>query len=254
MAELAALQAQMAQALLAGRFDVVEPRLQPGLIQADEALSVHRDTALGGLMNALNLSFPTVLALVGEDFFDQAALAFIEQSPPASAWLTGYGEGFAGFLEAYEFAQELSYLADVARFDFAVDQVAHAAQGMDGRTLDLGEAVLTLDASLRLIDLDYPADAIRDALGEDEERLAGIDMRRRSRTLGLWRLPEGAGLRSLSPVSAAFVTAVLDGAGLSDFDAPEEDLAALSAEVFSAPFARLSPKTAGTQTASGDLP
>ena len=115
MAELAALQAEMAQALLAGRFGEVEARLQPGLIQAEEALSVHRDTALGGLVNALNLSFPTVLALVGEDFFDQAALAFALQSPPSGAWLTGYGEGFAGFLETYEFAQDLPYLADVAR-------------------------------------------------------------------------------------------------------------------------------------------
>lgn len=244
MAELAALQAEMAEALLAAHFDEVEERLQPGLIRAEEALSVHRDTALGGLVNALNLSFPTVLALVGKDFFDQAARAFIERSPPSSAWLTGYGEGFADFLAAYEFARELPYLADVARFDFAVERVAHAAEGEDGRTLDLGEAMLTLDASLRLVDLDYPADAIRDALGEDEERLAQIDMRRRRRTLALWRRPDGAGLRLLSPISAAFVKAVHDGRDLSDFEAPEEDLATLSAEVFSAPFARLSLKPA----------
>jgi hypothetical protein len=244
MAELAALQAEMAQVLLAGGFEGFERRLQPGLIQAGEALSVHRDTARGGLVNALNLSFPTVLALVGEDFFDQAALAFVERSPPSSAWLTGYGEGFAGFLEAYEPAQELPYLADVARFDFAVEQVVHAAEGEDGRALDLGEAVLTLDDSLRLVDLDYPADAIRDALGEDEERLAGIDMRRRRRTLALWRLPAGAGLRPLSPISAVFVRAMLEERDLSDFEAPEEDLAILSAEVFSAPFARLALKPA----------
>jgi hypothetical protein len=243
MAELAALQAEMAEALLAGRFEAVAARLQPGLIRADEALSVHRDTALGGLVNALNLSFPTVLALVGEDFFDQAALAFVEQAPPSSAWLTGYGEGFAGFLEAYEFAEDLPYLADVARFDFAVDEVAHAAEGEDGPTLDLGEALLTLDASLRLVDLDYPADAIRDALNGDEERLGGIDMRLRRRTVALWRLPDGAGLRPLGPIPAAFVRAVLEGRDLSDFDAPEEDLAALPAEVFSAPFARLALKT-----------
>jgi hypothetical protein len=249
MAELAALQAEMAQALLTGRFEAIEARLQPGLIQVEEALSVHRDTALGGLVNALNLSFPTVLALVGEDFFDQAALAFVEQSPPSSAWLTGYGEGFAGFLEEYEFAQELPYLGDVARFDFAVEQVAHAAEGEDGRALDLGEAVLSLNASLTLLDLHYPANAIRDALGEDEGRLAEIDMRRRRCTLALWRLPDGAGLRALSPVPAAFVRAVLEGQDLSDFDAPEEDLATLSAEVFSAPFARLFLKPA-----SGDVP
>jgi len=242
MAELAALQAEMAQALLAGRFQAVEPRLQPGLIRAGEALSVHRDTALGGLVNALSLSFPTVLALVGEDFFDQAALAYVEQSPPSSAWLTGYGAGFADFLATYEFAEDLPYLADVARFDFAVEQVGLAAEGEDGRALDLGEAILTLDASLELVELDYPADAIRDAIREDEERLAQIDMRRRRRTLALWRLPDGVGLRPLSSAPAAFAKGALDGRDLSDVEAPEEDLAALSAEVFSAPFARLSLK------------
>lgn len=243
MADLAALQAELAEALLSGRFEAVEARLQPILIGGGEALQVHRDTALGGLVNALKLSFPTVLALVGEDFFDQAALAFVVSAPPSSAWLTGYGEGFAEFLETYELAQDLPYLADVARFDFAVDAAGNAAVGEDGPSLDLGEAVLTLDASLRLIDLHYPANAIRDALNEDEERLAEIDMRRQRRSLALWRLPDGAGLRRLSPISAAFVKAVLDGDGL-DFEAPEEGLATLSDEVFSAPFARLALKTA----------
>ena len=141
-------------------------------------------------------------------------------------------------------ARDLPYLADVARFDFAVEAVAGAAAGEDGAELDLGEAVLTLDASLRLVELDYPADALRDALNEDEDLLAGIDMRRRRHGLALWRLPDGAGLRRLSPMSTAFVKAMLDGSHLSDFEAPEEDLAVLSAEVFSAPFARLSLKSA----------
>jgi hypothetical protein len=243
MPDLAALQAEFAQALLEGRFEAVEARLSSGPIDAREALSVHRDTGLGGLLHALSLTYPTVLALVGEDFFDQAALAFIEIAPPSSAWLTGYGEGFAEFVADYEPAQDLPYLADVARFDFAVETVAQAEAGRDGPALDLGGAVLTLDASLRLLELDYPADAIRDAIGEDEEGLAEIDMRRRRRILALWRLPDGAGVRVLSPVSAAFVKGLQDGADLSAFNAPAEDVVTLSAEVFPAPFARLSLKT-----------
>jgi hypothetical protein len=244
MADLAALQAEMAQSLLAGRFGEIEAHLQPGPIPTEEALSVHRDTALGGLVNALNLAYPTVVALVGEDFFDQAALAFIEQSPPSSAWLTGYGEGFAGFLATYEFARELPYLSDVAWFDFSVEATGNAEAGQDGPTFDLGEAVLTLDASLRLVELDHPADLIRDAISDDVERLAEIDMRPRRRALALWRLPDGAGVRHLSPVSATFVKAILEGWDLSEFEAPEADLQILSAEVLSAPFARLSLKTA----------
>jgi hypothetical protein len=242
MPDLAALQSEMARALLAGRFEALEPRLQPGPIAAREALSVHRDTALGGLLNALALSHPTVVALVGEDFFNQAARAFALRAPPSSAWLTGYGDGFADFLADYAFARDLPYLADVARFDFAVEAVGAAEAGRDGPSVDLGPAVITLDASLRLVELDYPADAIRDAIGEDEARLGEIDMRRGRRTLALWRLADGAGLRPLNPVSADFLRGMIEGDDLSQFDAPEEDLSILSAEVFSAPFARLSLK------------
>ena len=244
MADLAALQAGMVQALLAGRFEDIAARVRSGPIFAEEALSMHRETALGGLVRALALSHPTVLALVGEDFFGQAARTFVLGAPPSSAWLTGYGEGFADFLAGYEFARELPYLADVARFDFAVEAAGQCEAGRDGPALDLGETVLTLDASLRLVELDYPADAIRDALGQDEELLAGIDMRRQRRTLALWRLPDGAGLRRLSPISAALLQAVLAGEDLSDFEVPEDASATLSVEVFSAPFARLSLKPA----------
>ena len=101
MAELAALQARMAEALRSGRYASLAGAVRPGRIPAEEALAVHRNTALHGLINALRLSHPTVDALVGEDFFDQAARAFIEAQPPSSAWLTGYGEGFADFLQSY---------------------------------------------------------------------------------------------------------------------------------------------------------
>lgn len=242
MAELAALQAEMAQALLSGRFDQIAMRLSPGPVPAAEALTIHRGTALSGLVNALRISHPTVLALVGGDFFDQAARAFVRYAPPASAWLSGYGEGFAEFLAAYELARGLPYLADVASFDFAVDAVAAASPGEDGASLDLGEALLMLDASLRLIEVDYPADEIRDAVAEDEERLARIDTRPQRRTLALWRLPDGTGVRPLSLISAAFIAGMLAGDGQPALQATQDDLAALQAEVLTAPFARLSLK------------
>jgi hypothetical protein len=240
--DLASLQAETARALLSGRYDALSGWVQPGPITAEEALAVHRNTALHGLINALRLSHPTVDALVGEDFFDQAARAFVQAHPPASAWLTGYGEGFAAFLEGYEPVRDLPYLADVARFDFAIEAVGGHAAGLSGPVLDLGEAVLTLDASLSLVALDYPAGFIRDALNQDEDRLAELDMRPRPHVLALWRLPDGVGLRRLTPLSARVLEAMLAGEDPGDLLEGEVDLDALAAEVFAAPFARLSPK------------
>lgn len=243
MPDLAALQTQMAEALLSGRYDGLAGAVEPGPIAAAEALSVHRNTALGGLVNALRLTYPTVDALVGEDFFDQAARAFAQAEPPSGAWLTGYGEGFADFLANYGPARELPYLADVARLDFAIEAVGELVEGADGAALDLGEARLVLDASLRLIALDYPAAAIRDAIAEDEDRLSSINMTPRRHALALWRRPDGVGLRALAPISAAFLQAALDGRDPAGLLAGDADLQALSADVFTAPFARISPTT-----------
>jgi hypothetical protein len=239
--ELAALQAEMAEALLSGVDGATADRIAPGPITAEEALAVHRNTALHGVVHALRLAHPTVDALIGEEFFGVAARDFVRAHPPTSAWLTGYGEGFAGFLETYAPLGELPYLADVARFDFAVEQIGGQAAGLDGAMLDLGAAVLTLDASLRLIALHYPAAAIRDAIADDE-RLAELDVGAHRQVLALWRLADGAGLRLLSPAAAAFLAAMLAGEDPAEGLA-EADLDALKTDVFAAPFAHLSLKT-----------
>jgi hypothetical protein len=239
MSDLGALQDDMARALLDGDFAGLAGVARPGPFTEREALSVHRNTVVHGLVQALRLSHPTVDVLVGEAFFDQAAIAYVRDHPPAGAWLTGYGADFAAFLEGYELARGLPYLADVARFDFTVETVAGLAWAEDGPTLDLGEAVLTLDASLTLIALDYPAAAIRDALDLGEEALAGLDVRPHRHVLALWRLPQGAGLRVLSCASAAFIEALQHGGDLDAALGADSDPALLQAEVFAAPFARI---------------
>ncbi len=217
MLDLGSLQKQMAAALLDGRFDVLEGQVMAGPVGAAEAFGLHRNTVRYALTNALRLTFPTVDSLVGEAFFDQAALAFVAEHPPTRACLTGYGRDFPDFLACYPLAAGLPYLADVGRLDFAVEEVGGCALGRDGPVLDLGEAVMTLDASLRVLRLDAPAAAIRDALeGGDDGALAAIDLNPRPRSHALWRRPEGAAIRPLSPVSAAFLEGILAGASAED--------------------------------------
>ena len=244
MSDLMALQTRMAQGLLDGGFDGLAAHVLAGPIGADEALGLHRNTILYALSNALRLTFPTVDALVGEAFFDQAALAFVAARPPSRACLTGYGAGFPCFLERYEPAADLPYLGDVARLDAAVEDVGARSLGQDGVTVDLGQAILTLDASVRMLALTYPAAAIRDAIeAGDDQALAAVDPAPRRYLHSLWRRPEGAAIRPLDPGPAAFLAAVLDGhppdAALQAALAESEDLTLLQSQIFAAPFARL---------------
>jgi hypothetical protein len=240
MLDLAQLQTRMAQALLGGEFVALEGEMARGPVTAAGALGLHRTTALHGLVNALRLTYPTVDALVGEAFFDQAALAFVEAHPPASSWLTGYGAQFPAFLSSYALAAELPYLPDVARLDAAIEVVASQSLGLDGLAFDLGTALLTLDASLQVIALDYPGAAIRDAIEAcDDGALTAIDMTPRPHALALWRMPDGAGLRSLSPFPTTVLEALLHGGDLEHALSAGGDVAALQSEVFTTPFARL---------------
>jgi hypothetical protein len=242
MRDLAQLQADMAEGLLTGRFDALAGQVLIGPVAAAEALSIHRNTALHGLVQALRLTYPTVDALTGAAFFDQAALAFVEDHPPISPWLTGYGAGFADFLAAYEFAADVPYLADTARLDLAIEAAAHDVVGLDGLQFDLDGALLTLDASLSVLRLVWPAHAIREALEAGGAALAALDLQPGGHALALWRLPDGAGVGSLAPLSAAVLEALLAGGDLEGALSSDGDPAVLQSDIFAAPFARLNAK------------
>lgn len=91
------------------------------------AFAVYRNTVLKGCVDALEGNFPTVLRLVGPDWFRSAALAYARGHPPADARLLFYGdEGFGGFLQSIPTAAQLPYLAGVAHLD-TLWRAAHAA-------------------------------------------------------------------------------------------------------------------------------
>jgi hypothetical protein len=81
------------------------------------ALRVHRNTVMKGLVDALAANYPTVVELVGADWFKACALEYIRVHPARSPVLALYGEAFPAFLAAFAPAAELPYLADVARID-----------------------------------------------------------------------------------------------------------------------------------------
>src|SRR5579862_843890 len=85
----------------------------------EQPLDIYRNTLTGTLLNALRLSYPAVQRIVGADFFDAAAHAFVRAHPPCSAYLNDYGSELSGFLAAFEPARSLLYLPDVARVEWA---------------------------------------------------------------------------------------------------------------------------------------
>lgn len=116
---------------------VVHLRDQPGF-------SVYRNTVFKGCVDALQANFPAVARLVGEAWFRCAAAAYVREHAPADARLVHYSADFADFLEGFELARDLPYLAGVARLD-ALWVQAHTAR--DDVSIDAA-AVATLSAEV----------------------------------------------------------------------------------------------------------
>ena len=83
------------------------------------AIEVYRNNYRGNLHDALAGAYPVVEQLVGRDFFRRVTRKFIEQHPSISGNLHHYGAEMAGFVAAFEPAQGLAYLPDVAALEWA---------------------------------------------------------------------------------------------------------------------------------------
>jgi hypothetical protein len=246
---LADLQAAFARSLFSG--DDTDLAFASGPVSAEQALRVHRNTVMGALAGALRLTYPTVDRLVGEIFFDQAAMAFVQACPPANARLSDYGAAFPEFLRSYAPAAGLPYLPDVARLDAAIDAASHGP-GDDRRlSLPLDDTVsLSLPAGLRLIDLTHPADLIKDALDADDDiALGAIDLQQQ-RWLVIWRSHRNIIVKPLGQAAAQFLRMFLDGipagramaaaAAHTTMDAAAQQI---QRDVFAASFCQIQPHT-----------
>ena len=115
----------MTQALATFQSAFASALLHPGnpaaqaveTLTTQPAFAVYRNTVIKGCIDALEANFPSVARLVGQDWFRAAAAVYVAARPPTDGRMLRYGEGFANFLDQFEPARELPYLADVARLD-----------------------------------------------------------------------------------------------------------------------------------------
>jgi len=78
---------------------------------------VYRNTVIKASIDALAANFPSIVQLVGTDWFHSAALIHVRAEPPESVCLIEYGRRFVDFLRDFPPAAELTYLADIAHLD-----------------------------------------------------------------------------------------------------------------------------------------
>jgi hypothetical protein len=89
--------------------------------------NVYRNNVTVSLIDALAAIYPAVQRITGIEFFRAMARFHVRNTPPTSPLLFEYGRDFPAFIETYEFAQSMPWLADTARIERAWLDAYHAA-------------------------------------------------------------------------------------------------------------------------------
>lgn len=95
-------------------------------LTAEEQFSIYANSIIGALQKALKEIFPVCYKLLGHDFFIHMINTFISQTHSTSPDIGECGLHFSDFIEAYEPANTLPYLADVARLEWAWHKIYFA--------------------------------------------------------------------------------------------------------------------------------
>ncbi len=205
-----------------------------------QRLNIYRNTILGTLSKALQLTFPAVQRLVGPDFFEAAAQAFAREHPPLCADLNRYGAEFPDFLQQLESAATLDYLPDVARLDWAVNRALHASDASalelaSLEALDPGEqdrVCFVPHPSISMLKSTFPVDTIwRAVLQQDEPAMVAIDLKEGPALLLVERVADQVEVRRLDAAAWSFAEALFGGVCLATVlgNAPDVDAPALIA-------------------------
>lgn len=143
--------------------------LMSELVDGDQAagLAVYRNTTVKARIDALQANYPTIAELTGEAWFRAAAREFADAEPGEDPVMMAYGAGFPVWLERFEPARELPFLAPVARLDrawteahIAVDAPPLTADEAGRPGLAIAGLVLTLHPSLSLFRFDWSAPSL----------------------------------------------------------------------------------------------
>ncbi len=222
MPSLRELQRDFAAAMR-GDADGIAPAIDGGALGARARLEIYRHAIAATRWRTLSGTFPAVLALVGDAFFEGLAHRYAARHPSRSGDLCAYGERFAEFIgQSPEAIEPVPYLADVARLEWSRQEAALAADAgptPDARrslvaAADPGGLRTTLHPSLRSMRSEFPVFSIHrwcDAPVGAAPRLED------GPECGLiWRSGGEIAETAIHPASYAFVTVLRAGGTLAD--------------------------------------
>lgn len=167
MPQLAEIQADIRQAVIAGHEAHIAPLLTGGQNPL-KRLQIHRRHYHTSLVTALLGKFPATIWLVGSPLVTEAARHYVREHPPLKPCIAEYGEEFPAFLAALPGAERIPYLRGFAELEWhigcvsiAADQPAIRVEEFLGLPADpLRHIVLRVQSGLRYLHALWPVDEL----------------------------------------------------------------------------------------------
>ena len=165
MQSLAERQRFFAAALLDPSLSAPAGLVGPDGKPSSRRFAVYRNNVIVGLTQTLKDAYPAVQRIVGSEFFHALARAYVVGDLPRSPMLFDYGAGLPDFIDRFEPASVLPYLADVARIERAWTEAYHSAEASPigpsaFSEIDpdmLPDVSLVLHPSVRIVRSHFPA-------------------------------------------------------------------------------------------------
>jgi Putative DNA-binding domain len=243
MPSLRELQLQLRRVVLGGDTTELVGAIRGDGLDPAGRLRIYRNHALTTLGAVLEGTFPVVCRLVDKRFFAYTAHEYLREHPPHSRCLVEYGADFADFLAAFEPCKDLPYLADIARFEWALNTAATAREAFPLKMEALagippeGTALLkvALQPSLSYFASGWPIDAIW--LANQQKEVPTVDFASGGTTIEIRRADDGFSWQRLDTGAFAFRRALAEGFALGTAAAtaaadPAFDLAAALDRLF----------------------
>ncbi len=204
----------------------------------EKRYNVYRNNVTVSLINALAATFPATQRITGMDFFRAMARFHVRAAPPSSPLLFEYGHDFPDFIERYEYALPMPWLADVARIErawldayHAADEAPLAPQALASIPPEnLADTIFTLHPATRIVRSRFPAVSIF-AANRNDGPVSQIEAADPEDALVTRPLLEVA-VRHLPPGGAVFLLQLIAGetlgaaAAAAFSDHPQFDLSA----------------------------
>lgn len=223
MANLARIQWDFQEYLLRGSAGINEHVAGTERVPADVRLAIYSNAYGARLIDALEANYPAMAKLLGEQDFNDLATEYVAAHDSRFFSIRYYGHLISVFLTNNPRYRPVPFLADLARWEWMMNEVFDAAdaESLEVTTLaykspgDWASMRLTFHPSVRSLALHWNAPQVWKALVNDAER-PRASVSREATTWLLWRHELKEFFRPLTKPEEHAITAARAGEPFGD--------------------------------------